>query len=160
MMLNQDLEEGFPAALGDQVIPAMAFCIIDSRMIVQPPEAFPRAGKQAMVPVIVGANDPDLSSSPAQTKDTVFALFGPLAPTERALYDPKDEDSLKDLIKAVIPTGLGRTFSPFGGDGDQGRPPACFYRLLGLSLATILPATSVASVDQRRTSPALVKIST
>jgi len=61
-----------------------------------------RAGRQAMVPVIVGANDADLGASTAKTKDELFALFGPLASQARALYDPKRDASLKELIQAII----------------------------------------------------------
>src|SRR6185295_4487981 len=74
----------------------------DGRLVVESPEATLRAGKQAMVPVIVGANDADLAVSPAQTKASLFAVFGPLAPQARTQYDPKGDKSLTDLVQAVI----------------------------------------------------------
>lgn len=50
---------------------------------------------------MVGANDADLAASPAQTKDALFAQFGPLASQARKLYDPNDDVSFKDLTQAI-----------------------------------------------------------
>jgi para-nitrobenzyl esterase len=78
---------------------------VDGRLVVEAPEAALRSGRQAMVPVIVGANDLDMAESPAQNKDELFAVFGPMAPQARALYDPKGDPSLDALNQAV---GAGR----------------------------------------------------
>ena len=85
----------------------IANAIIDGRLMVETPEAALRAGRQAMVPLIAGGNDMDLAMSPAKDKDELFAQFGPLASQARALYDPKGNASLKDLIQAVV---ADRTF--------------------------------------------------
>jgi para-nitrobenzyl esterase len=90
------------ALFGGPEIPGLSHSIIDGRLVVEAPEAVLRAGRQAMVPVIVGANDYDLAGSPAQTKDALFALFGPLSSQARALYDPKGDASLKDLIQPIM----------------------------------------------------------
>jgi para-nitrobenzyl esterase len=100
--LNEGTEEYVSSAFGDQEIPGLSFSIVDGRLVVEPPETAIHGGRQAMVPVIIGANDADLATSPARTKDELFALFGPLAAQARALYDPKGEASLKTLIEAVI----------------------------------------------------------
>ena len=75
--------------VGGPEIPGLAHSILDGRLVVEPPEATLRAGRQAPVPVTVGANDADLAASPAQTKDRLFAAFGPLEPQARKLYDPR-----------------------------------------------------------------------
>jgi para-nitrobenzyl esterase len=100
--LNEGTEEYVSSAFGDREIPGLSFSIIDGRLVVEPPETAIHAGRQAMVAVIIGANDADLAASPARTKDELFALFGPLGSQARALYDPKGEASLKALIEAVI----------------------------------------------------------
>jgi len=100
--LNQGTENYIPAVFGGPQIPGLANSILDGRLIVEAPEAAVRNGRWAMVPVLVGANDADLAGSPAQTKNALFALFGPLAPQARALYDPKGEASLEDLIQTIM----------------------------------------------------------
>ncbi len=100
--LCQDMDAYLLATMGGPEIPGLSHSIIDGRLVVEPPEATVRAGRQAMVPVIVGANNVDLAASPAQTKEGVFAMFGPLAPQARKLYDPKGDTSLKDLVQMVI----------------------------------------------------------
>jgi para-nitrobenzyl esterase len=57
-------------------------------LVVEAPETALRAGRQARVPVIVGANDDDMAVYPAQTKDALFARLGPRAVEARKLYDP------------------------------------------------------------------------
>lgn len=87
---------------GGPEIPGLSHSIIDGRLVVEAPEAALRAGKQTMVPVIVGANDHDLAASPAQTKDALFAQFGPLASQARKLYDPNGDVSFEDLSQAIV----------------------------------------------------------
>jgi para-nitrobenzyl esterase len=102
--LSKGSEPGavIPAIFGGPEVPGIANSIIDGRLIVEPPEMALHAGRQAMVPVISGANDSDLAISVAQTKEALFAPFGPFAPQARALYDPKGEATLKELVQAVI----------------------------------------------------------
>jgi para-nitrobenzyl esterase len=76
--------------------------VIDGHLIVEAPEAALRAGRQAKVPVIVGANDLDLADGQAKNKDELFAAFGPLASQARALYDPQGDTSLEALNQAVF----------------------------------------------------------
>ena len=82
-----------------------------------------------MVPVLVGANDADLASSPAQTKDALFAPFGVLASQARTLYDPRGDASLKALIQTIIADGVmvepSRYLAEVMARASQ---PAYFYR--------------------------------
>jgi para-nitrobenzyl esterase len=75
--------------------------MIDGRLIGETVEAALRGGRQAMVPVICGANNFDLAPSVAETKDAVFAQFGAHATRARAVYDPSGDASLKALTQAV-----------------------------------------------------------
>ena len=59
--------------------------IIDGRFLPERPEAALAAGRQAVVPVIIGANDRDLAIGSASTKHELFGLFGPDAPRRAAL---------------------------------------------------------------------------
>jgi para-nitrobenzyl esterase len=124
-----DPEVVIAAIFGGPDVPGIANSIIDGRLIVEPPEMALRAGRQAMVPVMTGANDMDLAISPAQTKEGVFALFGPLASKARALYDPNGEASLKALIQAVIADQImiepSRNLAELTTEAGQ---PAYFYR--------------------------------
>ena len=54
------------------------------------------------MPVIVGANDFDLALSPGQTKEALFAQFGPLTARARQLYDPASSTSFKNVMQAAI----------------------------------------------------------
>ena len=55
------------AIFSGRVIPGLSLSIIDGRLIVDAPEVTLRAGRQAMVPVISGANDFDLAGSAASS---------------------------------------------------------------------------------------------
>jgi para-nitrobenzyl esterase len=86
---------------GGPQIPGFTALMVDGRLIVERPEAALRGGRQAMVPVICGANNFDLAPSVAETKDAVFAQFRALAARARQLYDPQGDVSLQALIQAV-----------------------------------------------------------
>ncbi|HYB11859.1 MAG TPA: carboxylesterase family protein, partial [Myxococcota bacterium] len=98
----EDRQEWLLAAFGDAEVPGMSFAIVDGRLVPAPPEVTIRAGRQAPVPVIVGANDADLAVSAVKTPQELFALFGPLASQARTLYDPNGDASLQELIQNVI----------------------------------------------------------
>jgi para-nitrobenzyl esterase len=80
----------------------MAMSIIDGRFLPEPPEAALAAGRQAVVPVIVGANDRDLAVGSASTKYELFGLFGPDADQARKLYDPLGNQTLDELRQQVF----------------------------------------------------------
>jgi para-nitrobenzyl esterase len=82
--------------------PGMAMSIIDGRFLPEPPEVTLAAGRQAVVPVIVGANDRDLALGAAATKYELFGLFGPDADHARWLYDPLAVQTLDELKQQVF----------------------------------------------------------
>jgi len=74
----------------------------DGKLIVDTPEAVLAAGKQAMVPIMVGANDRDLPIGMARDKDELFATFGAEAAAARSLYDPRGDQTLDELKQQVF----------------------------------------------------------
>src|SRR5262249_26154023 len=65
--LAEGVEAYVDAIFGGSELAGLSHSIIDGKLVVESPEATLRAGKHAMVPVIIGANDADLASSPAKT---------------------------------------------------------------------------------------------
>ena len=55
--------------------PGMAMSIIDGRFLPETPESALAAGRQAVVPVIIGANDRELAIGSASTKYELFEQF-------------------------------------------------------------------------------------
>ena len=82
--------------------PGMAMSIIDGRFLPEPPEAALAAGRQTVVPVMVGANDRDLAVGSASTKYELFGLFGPDADRARKVYDPLGNQTLDELRQQVF----------------------------------------------------------
>jgi para-nitrobenzyl esterase len=76
--------------------------VMDGRLVAEAPERVLHAGRQAKVPVIVGANDLDMADGQANSKDELFAAFGPLALQARTLYDPEGDASLAALNQSVL----------------------------------------------------------
>lgn len=76
--------------------------ILDGRMVVETPEQALAAGRQAKVPVLLGANDRDLGLGSASGKDELFARFGVNAAAARSAYDPTGEQTLEELMKDVL----------------------------------------------------------
>jgi len=87
--------------------PGMAMSIIDGRFLLEAPEATLAGGRQAVVPVIVGANDRELALGVAATKYELFGLFGPQADQARRLYDPLGSQTLDEVRQQVF---ADRTF--------------------------------------------------
>ncbi len=76
--------------------------ILDGRFLFESPEAAFAAGRQAPVPVIIGANSRDLGIGQAATKDDLFQLFGNHAAEARTLYDPTGLETLGELMQQVL----------------------------------------------------------
>ena len=85
-----------------KLIVGVAGAILDGRLVVEAPEAAFAAGRQAMVPVVVGANDRDLYADTAVSEEELFARFGPDAAVARKLYDPRGEQTLDELKQQVF----------------------------------------------------------
>jgi para-nitrobenzyl esterase len=104
--LTRGLEAYGLAVFGGPEIAGLSHSIIDGRLVVEAPEAALRAGRQARVPVIVGANDDDMAVTPAQTKDALFARLGPRAVEARKLYDPTGNASF-DVVRQAVCADFG-----------------------------------------------------
>jgi para-nitrobenzyl esterase len=74
--------------------------MIDGKVMVQSPEQVFKEGKQAKVPVLVGANSEDLGFTMAKTMDQLFAPFGKRAAAARAAFDP-NHDSFRQVAGQV-----------------------------------------------------------
>ncbi len=82
-------------------IPGVPGSIIDGRLVPTAPETMFAEGRQARVPVMVGANSRDLALGVADSKEALFAPFGPLASAARAAYDARGEQTLDELKQDV-----------------------------------------------------------
>jgi para-nitrobenzyl esterase len=82
--------------------PGMAMAIVDGRFLPEPPGQALAAGRQAVVPIIIGANDRDLAIGSAGTKYELFGVFGPDADRARKLYDPLGNQTLDELRQQVF----------------------------------------------------------
>lgn len=76
--------------------------IRDGHLLVEPPESVFAAGRQARVPIMVGANSRDLGIGEANSKEELFASFGPFSSEAHKLYDPKGEQTLDELKQQVF----------------------------------------------------------
>lgn len=90
------------ALMAGTPIRGMAMAIRDGKLIVEAPEAAIGSRRQAMVPVIIGANDRDLPLGVADSADQVFAIFGADAEEARRLYDPSGDQTLGELKQQVF----------------------------------------------------------
>jgi para-nitrobenzyl esterase len=91
------------AALSAGMVPnGMAMSIIDGRFLVEQPEAAVAAGRQAKIPIMIGATDRDLAIGTAHSKDELFANFGPDAAEARRQYDPNGDQTLDELKQQVF----------------------------------------------------------
>jgi para-nitrobenzyl esterase len=73
--------------------------IVDGRIVVETSQNAYKAGRQANVPLIVGANDADAGGFVfGTTKDEVFSLYGTRKAEAMATYDPKGTIDLRALI--------------------------------------------------------------
>jgi para-nitrobenzyl esterase len=122
-------ENAVPYFGGGAPMSGFAQSIIDGRIVVETPEAAFRAGRQAPIPVLVGANKDDLGPNVAMSKDAVFAAFGPLAGQARALYDPNGTADLASL--SALAYGEGAMAEPTRNLADivtNAGQPAYYYR--------------------------------
>lgn len=67
--------------------------ILDGKLVVEPPEQAFREGRQAKVPVLLGANSADLGSIPARSIDDLLAAFGPNAERAKLAFDVSPSDT-------------------------------------------------------------------
>ena len=62
--------------------------LLDGKIVVEDPDRAYRAGRNARVPVMIGANSMDIGFATAKTMDELFKPFGANAAKARAAYDP------------------------------------------------------------------------
>ncbi len=74
---------------------------IDGTIVTGAPDAIYRTGRQASVPLIIGATRADLGLVSATSKDGLFQRFGAQSEVLRKAYDPDGSAPLRDLIAAV-----------------------------------------------------------
>lgn len=84
------------------LVPGMAMAMSDGRLLVETPQEALKAGSQAQVPVMIGANDRDLALGVAGDKEALWALFGPDAEKARTVYDPDGSLSLEEAKQQVF----------------------------------------------------------
>jgi len=75
--------------------------MVDGKIVVESPEAAYKAGHQAKVPVMIGANSSDIGFGFAPTKDAAFAPFGQLADQARQAYDPDGSKTVQEINSAI-----------------------------------------------------------
>jgi para-nitrobenzyl esterase len=127
--LAQGTQGAISAIFGGPQLPGIAHCIIDGRLVIDAPQMILRAGRQAMVPVLVGANDHDLAYTTAQTKDELFAQFGHLEAQARKQYDPAGNKTLKELTQEVIADkAMVEPSRHLAEEMTRAGQPAYFYR--------------------------------
>ena len=79
-----------------------ASAVRDGKLVAELPDVALTAGHQAMVPVVIGANDRDLSIGTANSKDDLFAAFGADAAEARKLHDPRGDQTLEELKQQIL----------------------------------------------------------
>lgn len=95
-------EEVIAAISAGTQVPGLTMPIRDGRQIVDAPDVAIATGRQAMVPIMVGANDLDLPIGHAESKDELFWSFGRFAAQARKLYDPNGDAPLDELKQEVF----------------------------------------------------------
>lgn len=95
-------EEVIPTLGNGQRIVGLAGSIVDGKFLTDTPEAAFKNGRQAMVPMIIGANNRELHVGEAATKEDLFALFGLYAAEAKAIYDPEGGETLEELKQQAL----------------------------------------------------------
>jgi para-nitrobenzyl esterase len=75
--------------------------ILDGKLVVETAESAYKAGRQAKVPVMIGSNSAEIGGSfvnNADSKEALFALFGPLESEAKAAYDPDGQKEFGEVI--------------------------------------------------------------
>ncbi len=75
--------------------------LLDGRIVVETPDQAYLGGREAKVPVMIGANSADIGFSFAKTMDEVLAPFGDDRAAARAAYDPLGVGDVRAAGSAV-----------------------------------------------------------
>ena len=71
--------------------------MIDGQLVIEPAQAAYEAGRQAKIPLIIGANDNDLAYPQGNTVAELLAVFGAQSEKAKQLYDPGNQNSVHDI---------------------------------------------------------------
>jgi para-nitrobenzyl esterase len=71
--------------------------MIDGQLFVESSQSAFEAGRQAKVPLIIGANDNDLAYPQGNTVAELLAVFGSQSDKAKLLYDPENMNSVHDI---------------------------------------------------------------
>ncbi len=102
LLENSEMDDEITALSAGRHVPGFAGAIQDGKLIVDSPEAILASRRQAMVPVMVGANDRDLPIGAARDKNELFSAFGADDASARRIYDPRGDNSLDELNQQVF----------------------------------------------------------
>ena len=75
--------------------------ILDGKLVVETAESAYKAGRQAMVPLIIGSSSAEVGGSfvnNSNSKEELFALFGDLKDKAKAAYDPEGSKDFAEVI--------------------------------------------------------------
>ena len=75
--------------------------ILDGKFVVETAESAYKAGRQAQVPLIIGNCSAEIGGafvSSANSKESLFALFGELEPEAKAAFDPDGNKEFAEVI--------------------------------------------------------------
>jgi para-nitrobenzyl esterase len=82
--------------------------MIDGTVVVESPEQAYRAGHNARMPLVVGANSADIGFSTAKTMDEAFAPFGDNKDKALAAYDPDKTGDVRAVgIRVAMDRSMG-----------------------------------------------------
>jgi len=95
-------QEQIEALSTEKPLNGFAGSIRDGKLVLEAPELALASAHQAMVPVIIGANERDLGLGVANSKDELFAVFGANAAQARKVYDPAGDQPLDELKQQVF----------------------------------------------------------
>lgn len=81
--------------------PTYAGPMIDGKILKEAPEQVFSAGREAKIPIMVGANSADIGFAFVKNLDELFAPFGPNAAKARAVYNPENSTELRMVVPLV-----------------------------------------------------------
>jgi len=82
-------------------VPTYAGPMIDGKVVVESPADAYAAGRGARIPLIIGANSADIGFPRGQTKEALFAPFGPDGDKAKAAYDPQGSAKVFEVGVAI-----------------------------------------------------------
>ncbi|MGZ5985536.1 MAG: carboxylesterase/lipase family protein [Caulobacteraceae bacterium] len=93
--------DGLNMASGSGNPPTYGGPVLDGKIVTGPPQSTYRAGLQAKVPLIIGANSADIGFSRASTLDEMFAPFGARKAQAMAAYKAGPSSDVRAVGAAV-----------------------------------------------------------